>query len=160
MNKKKNPPSFKKLLIPVDFSSHSERAVDYGCVIGKKFSAGVILMHVIEPFQYSVTDTLKLIDHRRALQTLAESLLDNLEKTLREKGVRAQAVLGSGIPYREILHHAEEQKVDLIVMGTHGRTGLERLVLGSVAEKVVRTAPCPVMTVPLPRDEEAARGRE
>jgi len=149
MEKRKRSIPFTKILIPVDFSSYSQEAIDYGSVIGKKFNAGIILMHVIEALPYSVTDSLAIIGHRRALETIAKSLLQNLSEILREKEVSVSTFLARGAPHREILRKAERERVDLIVMGTHGRTGLEHLVLGSVAEKVVRLSACPVLTVRL-----------
>ena len=142
---------FKKILVPIDFSSYSDEAVNYAAIISKKFEAEFILMHVIESLPYTVTDTLRLIEHRRALETIAKSLLDNLSKKLRETKVAVRTFLVSGAAYHEILKKSQREKVDLIVMGTHGRTGLEHLLLGSVAEKVVRLSSCPVLTVRLPR---------
>jgi len=72
-----------------------------------------------------------------------------LRKQLREKNLKVKTYLVSGAPYREILKKTQLEKVDLIVMGTHGRTGVAHLLLGSVAERVVRLSPCPVLTVRL-----------
>ena len=72
-----------------------------------------------------------------------------MRKQLREKNLKVKTYLVSGTPYREILKKTQLEKVDLIVMGTHGRTGVEHLLLGSVAERVVRLSPCPVLTVRL-----------
>lgn len=161
----KNTPCapFRKVLIPVDFSPHAEQAMEHGSMISKKFHARITVLHVIESLPYSVTDSLKLVEHRRALETIAKALLDNLRKIMRARKVPVGTVLTSGAPYREILRVAEREKADLIVMGTHGRTGLEHLVLGSVAEKVVRLSRCPVLTVPLsppnvPRRSSHRRG--
>jgi nucleotide-binding universal stress UspA family protein len=84
------------------------------------------------------------------LETIARSLLENCSIKLLEARLRVKSHLASGIPHRETLQKAKEEKADLIVMGTHGRTGVEHLLLGSVAEKVVRLSPYPVLTVRLP----------
>lgn len=149
MRRKEKRPQIKKILVPVDFSSYSNQAVNYASMIAKKFNSGIMLVHVIDSLSYSVTDTLKVIEHRRALETIARTLLDNLRKKLRGKNLQVKTYLLSGTPYREILQKSQLEKVDLIVMGTHGRTGVEHLLLGSVAERVVRLSPCPVLTVRL-----------
>ena len=149
MRRKEKRPHIRGIMVPVDFSSYSKQAVNYAAMIAKKFNAGIVLAHVIDSLSYSVTDTLKVIEHRRALETIAGTLLDNLSKQLREKNLKVKTYLVSGAPYREILKKTQLEKVDLIVMGTHGRTGVAHLLLGSVAERVVRLSPCPVLTVRL-----------
>lgn len=150
MERKKKRQRIKKILVPTDFSPHSNLAVDYAAVMARQSKAEIILMHVIGPLTYHVTDTLNIVEHRRALETIARSLLENCSIKLLEARLRVKSHLASGIPHREILQMAKEEKVDLIVMGTHGRTGVEHLLLGSVAEKVVRLSPYPVLTVRLP----------
>jgi nucleotide-binding universal stress UspA family protein len=142
--------NIKKILAPTDFSPSSEAAIDYAVTFAKRFEAEVILIHVIESPAYSVTDTLILVDHEAALKTTAEALMENVYKTCIEKGLSASRSVVSGTPHREIIKKAEQEKADLIIMGTHGRTGVERLLLGSVAEKVVRLSMIPVLTVRLP----------
>jgi len=149
VRRKEKRPHIRGIMVPVDFSSYSKQAVNYAAMIAKKFNAGIVLAHVIDSLSYSVTDTLKVIEHRRALETIAGTLLDNLSKQLREKNLKVKTYLVSGAPYREILKKTQLEKVDLIVMGTHGRTGVAHLLLGSVAERVVRLSPCPVLTVRL-----------
>jgi nucleotide-binding universal stress UspA family protein len=98
---------------------------------------------------YSVTDTFTVIEHRRALETTARTLLNNLRQDLVEKGLSVTTHLATGAPYHEILKKSRQEKVDLIAMGTHGRTGVRHFLLGSVAEKVLRLSTCPVLTVPI-----------
>jgi nucleotide-binding universal stress UspA family protein len=152
---KKSTARIRKILVPVDFSSYSESAVAYASAIAEKFGAALILMHVIEAFPYSVTDTMKVISHRRALQILARALMRNIAVELRNRGLAVKTSLTQGNPSREILATARREKPDLIVMGTHGRTGLPHVLLGSVAEKTVRLSPAPVLTVPLSLDRKA-----
>jgi nucleotide-binding universal stress UspA family protein len=152
---KKATTRIRKILVPVDFSSYSESAVGYASTIAGKFGATLILMHVIESFPYSVTDSMNVISHRRALQTLARALLRNLAGELRNRKLAVKTCLVEGNPSREILVKARREKADLIVMGTHGRTGLPHVLLGSVAEKTVRLSPAPVLTIPLSLDRKA-----
>lgn len=136
-----------KVLVPVDFTDYSNQAVDYAGMLAAKFGARVRLLHVIEKFTYSVTDTIQVVDHYSALRAIAQPLIEGLRKHLDEHGVAADAEIRTGTPYAEILDEADRFKADLIVMGTHGRTGLAHALLGSVAERVVRLARCPVLTV-------------
>lgn len=138
----------KKILVGTDFSSCSDRAVDYAAHIAEQFRAEILLVHAIESFTYSVTDSLTVMDHEKALSLTASALLENLLKSLNNRDLSVKSYLTHGTPYREIVKKAEEDAIDLIVLGTHGRSGVEHFLLGSVAEKVVRTAPCPVLTIP------------
>jgi nucleotide-binding universal stress UspA family protein len=122
-------------------------------------------MHVVDSAPYSVTDTFKIVEHRRSLETIARSLLDSWTAPLLKKNLSAKPYLANGIVHREILEKARHDRADLIVMGTHGRTGLEHVLLGSVAEKVVRLSGCPVLTVPVsgskkPRPAKSRRRRD
>lgn len=137
----------RKILIPTDFSPHSERAADYAAMLAEPFQATIDLLHVVEPFPYSVTDTMTIINHGEALKTIATSLLENTRAQMEQKGMKVGSHLASGTPYEEIVQWARDHAIDLIVMGTHGRSGVRHLLLGSVAEKVIHFSPCPVLTV-------------
>jgi len=139
----------RKIIVPLDFSSSSESTIDYASMIAERFAATLILVHVIESLPYSVTDTFQIVEHRRALETLAKSLLRNLSDDLRARNLVVKTRLVWGNPSGEILAKVQREKADLIVMGTHGRTGLPHMVMGSVAEKTVRLSRIPVLTVPL-----------
>ena len=139
----------RKIIVPLDFSSSSQSTIDYASMIAERFAATLILVHVIESLPYSITDTFQIVEHRRALETLASSLLRNLSDDLRARKLDVKTHLVWGNPSREILAKARREKADLIVMGTHGRSGLPHMVMGSVAEKTVRLARIPVLTVPL-----------
>ncbi len=154
MKRKSGMPGVTKILVPTDFSSTARRAADYAARLAKKSGAAIVLVHVIESFPYSVTDTLHVVDHRRALEKTAGMLLENLREELTAEDLPVRTRLANGAPHEEILKISRREKADLIVMGTHGRTGLQHMMLGSVAEKVVRLARCPVLTVP---DRAAAR---
>ena len=120
----------------------------YASAIAKSFNATIILMHVVESAPYSVTDTFNVIDRRRPVQTIASSLLASWEEEI-EPRITVRTHLAVGFAYQEILKRVQKEQVDLIIMGTYGRTGLGHFLLGSVTEKVVRLATCPVLTVRL-----------
>ena len=138
----------KTILVGTDFSHYSDRAMDYAVMLSEQFGATILILHIIESLAYSVTDSLTVIGHEQALSATATALLENSLKKLLDQGCTAESHLGHGTPYREIIKKAEEAGSDLVVIGTHGRTGMEHLLLGSVAEKVIRLATCPVLTVP------------
>lgn len=144
--------SIKKILAPTDFSAYSNEALDYAAELAKQFGAEIVIVHVIESMTYSVTDTFTVIDHLWSLEKTAGALLDNAAARVREQGVAVKTRLATGGAAEEILKSAEEEKTDWIVLGTRGLSGVSRLLMGSVAEKVVRLAACPVLTVrDLPR---------
>lgn len=135
------------ILVPTDFSDCSDEAMQYAAMIARVFKARIVLVHVIQPFTYGMTETFNLVDHYTALKTIAGPMLDQARKKLLKKGLLVETDLLDGAAHRRILEKARRAKADLIVMGTHGRTGVELFLLGSVAEKVVRMSACPVLTV-------------
>lgn len=137
----------KGILVPTDFSDCSNEAMHYAAMIARTFKARIVLVHVIQPYTYGMTETFNLVDHYTALKTIAGPMLDQTRKRLLKQGVSVETDLLTGPAHHEILQKARRAKADLIVMGTHGRTGMEHFILGSVAEKVVRMSSCPVLTV-------------
>ena len=135
-----------KILVPTDFTSHSDKAINYAVMMARAFEARILLIHVIEPFTYSVSETIQVMDHYVALREIADPIMDNLREQL-SKQAKVDTFIVKGFPYVEIVKKAKQSKADLIVMGTHGRTGLKHLLMGSVAERVVRLARCPVLTI-------------
>ena len=141
----------KRILVPVDFSNSSLKALEYALAVAKTFKAEVVVLYVVEPVYYSAPDLTggaetmaTLMDEQRRL---GRQQLLRLEQRYGKAGVPLRGVLETGTAYRAIADAAQALKADLIVMGTHGRTGVSHLLVGSVAERVVRTAPCPVLTV-------------
>jgi universal stress protein A len=139
---------FHQILAPTDFSEYSQQAIQYARELAQKFGATLVLLHVVELPPYPIEGL--------PPSQLGGTLLDELEQQAtrdlaqllpKEAEVKVVRRVVVGIPYRKIVEVAEAEKVDLIVMATHGRTGLSHLVVGSVAERVVRTAPCPVLTI-------------
>lgn len=143
--------TFKKILVPDDFSNHSKEARLYAADLATRYDAHIDLVHVYQPISYSLPEgqvfhsAEQLKDLLAALDVrLAESKADMLSWGT-VKSLDTKLVLGSASV--EITSLAHDGAYDLIVMGTHGRGGLSHALLGSIAEKVVRTAPCPVLTV-------------
>ena len=133
---------FARILVPTDFSAPSEAALACGRTMADKFDAALHLLHIAEnPFLRAAS-----LDRRSLDEAAARWLQERLTDDDRRRGAIA-VVEHSDEPADEILRYAASADIDLIVMGTHGRTGLARVVLGSVAEAVVRAAPCPVLTV-------------
>jgi len=150
----------KTILVPVDFTDSSNRAVDYAVALSRQFRAKIVLLHVIEPFTYSVTDTVVVTDHHAALAAIADRMMDLLSQKLRRHGTKVEHAVMSGSPAWTILDQAKKRRSDLIVMGTRGRTGIEHLLVGSVAERVVRLASCPVLTVGSGLVRQNSRGQQ
>jgi nucleotide-binding universal stress UspA family protein len=142
----------KRILVPVDFSKTSLEALDYAIEFGKPFKAEFVVLFVVEPVYYATPADLygpsanlgMLLDEQRRL---GREQLARLGADLAKRKVNARALLQTGTPYEVIVNAAKRLKADLIVMATHGRTGFSHMLMGSVAEKVVRTAACPVITV-------------
>ena len=141
---------FTNILVPTDFSGPSDAALEYARVLAAKFGATLHLLHVLEMSFVAGPLVGPFIDERPAVQArLFEDASIRLEHRARtanaEFPVRSEIVGGTGA--RAIVDYARERGMDLIVMGTHGRTGMAHLLMGSVAERVVRSASCPVLTV-------------
>jgi nucleotide-binding universal stress UspA family protein len=140
----------RQILAPTDFSESSKQAVACAYKLAQTFGAKLLLLHVVELPTYAVevflpsVDGTTLVDEleRQARLDLAQLLAKAQDSTVE---LTFQACLGT--PYYKIVEVAGAEKVDLIVMATHGHTGLSHLVIGSVAERVVRMAPCPVLTI-------------
>jgi nucleotide-binding universal stress UspA family protein len=143
----------KNILVPVDFSETSDRALAYAQTLAQTFSARVHVLHVIpDPHSqaWSIEATgMNLGSLMETWESDAQKRLDGLALG----DVAGERVTKVGQPHAEIIRYATAQNADLIVIGTHGRGVVEHMLLGSVAEKVVRTAPCPVLTVRLATQE-------
>ncbi|HKZ17566.1 MAG TPA: universal stress protein [Geobacteraceae bacterium] len=141
---------FKKILYATDFSETSEYAFDYAASLAEKFNSRLIVIHVInEPVDlrgfyvpHISFDTIE-----REITQSAEKMMDKFCSQKLKNYDNYEKCTASGIPYEEILKKAGDENADLIVMGTHGRAGIDHFLFGSTAERVVRNALCPVMTV-------------
>ena len=155
-----------RILVPVDFSTHSDHALQYAATLSSKIGASVELLHVVvDPFASgALTGETFVPVPEEALQALVKDAEKRLAMLKTEKfphGSDVDTMAMVGLPAHTIVEHAEARGFDLIVMGTHGRTGFSHLFMGSVAERVVRTSPCPVLTVrgavAAPRPETAPK---
>ena len=144
--------SFNRILVPIDFSAHSEKAIRYATTLATKFGARLTLLHVIEdPFITGAWQSQVFVPNiPELLQDLinaAQTHMAEQTKQLAATGLVIESSVTTGRPSAAIVEQASEGRFDLIVMGTHGRTGLSQAFLGSVAQRVVQRAPCPVLTV-------------
>ena len=137
----------RRILVPVDFSEHSQKALRYALAFAAQFGAEVALVHIVEQMVYpgdwmypplAVTD---FSTEKRA------EMIKRLRALDAESGVKTQHVVRVGRAWQEVIEIARGQKADMIILATHGYTGLKHALLGSVAEKIVRHAPCPVLSV-------------
>lgn len=135
------------LLVPTDFSPYAEDALDYAIALARALRARVILLHVISAMYWATGEmpgalSASVMDE---LERGAQQSLEQAFQRVRAAGLDGEVMVLHGSPFEGIVSAAHDQGVDLIVMGSHGRTGLPHLLLGSVAERVVRLAPCPVL---------------
>ena len=143
--------TIKTILHPTDFSESSKHAMTYAISFAQEFQAKLVLLHVIEEISsalyFDMLQAPPLTQLMVNIEKQARQALDEvLPPELRGK-LPAEYILRKGVPFVEILHCAGQVKADMIVLGTHGRTGLKHALFGSVAEKVVRKAACPVLSV-------------
>jgi nucleotide-binding universal stress UspA family protein len=149
--------AFAHILVPTDFGHTSERAEELACGIAKRFGATITLLHVwtVPYASYYEGMVLPIDEIQKAARGELERQADRMRA--RHPDVKVKTRLDGGLPWRSIIEAIDEHGVDLIVLGTHGRKGLPRLFLGSVAEKVVRMSKVPVLTVgPEPEKPEKA----
>lgn len=144
-----------RFLVPFDFSPYAEHALDYAIELAKKLQAQITLLHVIQSLPMGGADMGVVLPYTY-IQELETEITSSLQAALQRvtaAGLKGDMIVAHGVPFHEILDTAQRRQVELIVMGTHGRTGLTHILLGSVAEKVVRLAPCPVLVVRQPAKE-------
>jgi len=150
--------ALKKILFPTDFSEPSDYALNYALSLAMEYGATLVLLHVIEEFHYSTyyedlnapseriyAEVLKEAEERMGQVVSAEE-----REKLKAASGEVEQVIRKGEPFSEVIQAAREEEIDLIVMGTHGKTGLSHALMGSTAERVVRLAPCPVLTIRSP----------
>jgi len=148
-------PPIRHILIPHDFSETAERAFAFGLDLAEKLGARVTVAHAYELPTYGFPDGPAMTAQMAGqIERAAQTALEAAASRARKPGRDVSVVLRQGTAWSEIVAVAKDTKTDLVVMGTHGRRGFARMLLGSVAEKVVRTAPCPVLTVHGPAREE------
>ena len=147
-----HPPSVPKhILIPLDFSDCSLDAFEYGTQIAKWFDASVTILHALEPLSYSLDFNLMHPVEARELRHAIETRLSELTEILKKDGLSADYLVGDKPSVDNILRTSTDTQADLVVMGTHGRRGLSRVLMGSVTASILRRSSCPVLTVKSPK---------
>ena len=149
----------RSILLPTDFSECANYALSYAASFARQASASIICVHVIEPVVPTVgytgmAEPLPIADLSDQLEDSAERELPKIAECDECAGLKVEEVVAHGDAASEIVRVARERGVDLIVIASHGRTGLGRMLFGSTAESVVRHAPCPVLVVKPPQERD------
>jgi nucleotide-binding universal stress UspA family protein len=146
--------NIKRILVPTDFSEPGKTALTYAVAFADQFGAAVDLMHVIEPVPPGALLSYQPMEElRQNMHDAAEKEMEELHSQWEDYAFPVNRIIVDGHPFVEIIRHAKESNADMIVMGTHGRGAIAHMLLGSVAERVVRKASCPVLTVRHPEHE-------
>lgn len=148
------PMAFQRILVPVDYSDHCLSALGYAAELAQRFGGKLDIVHVWDRPTY-ISDAV-LVGHGQSQRPLGEMIRENAERDMQgflaklnvPDSVLGEKRLVSGDPASALLKEIEREKYDLVVMGTHGRSGFAHLLLGSVTEKIIRHSPSPVLTVP------------
>jgi nucleotide-binding universal stress UspA family protein len=142
-----NSPTVQHILVAHDFGEPAQGAFEYALGLAGKLNAHVTVVHAYDLPSHGFEGLTAAAELEGHIKTAARTALDEIVVQSRGSAVEVDAILRTGPPWSEITSAARETRADLIVVGTHGRRGLSRAMLGSVAERVVRSAPCPVLTV-------------
>lgn len=139
--------AFTRILLPVDFTEHSDRAAEYALMLAKRDDASLHVVHVV-----SVSDDIiPLVSSMEFEKKASKKAADELKKfaTRKLEGYEKIALqVLSGVPYREILAYAKSSKCDLVVIGSYGKGGIDRFLVGSTTERILRKSTCPVLVIP------------
>ena len=141
---------FSKILVPIDFSDFSKSALKYAVTFAQHYHAKLVLIYVMEPIIYPPDFSMGQITLPTVnfeMDQRAKEELDKLAETEIGSLVEVQTIIKTGKPFVEIIDSAKEEDVDLIIISTHGHSGVEHILFGSTADKVVRKSPCPVLTL-------------
>ncbi|OGU76728.1 MAG: stress protein UspA [Ignavibacteria bacterium RBG_16_34_14] len=143
-------PKINKVLVPIDFSDYSKSSLKYAVNFAKHFNASLILVYVIEPVIYPPDFSMGQIAIPTPGLEMDKRAVEELDKLAEQEipsSLPVKKIIKTGKPFVEIIETAAEEDVDLIIIATHGHSGVEHILFGSTAEKVVRKAPCPVLTL-------------
>jgi len=143
---------YSQILVPTDGSPASEAAIEHAIDLAQQYDARLHALYVVDSAAYSTLEAGAEIVVE-ALESEGESATTHVAETAGEAGVECVSTVTTGTAYRSIIDYVGENDIDIVVMGTHGRKGLNRYLLGSVTERVVRTSGVPVLTVRQPTDE-------
>ncbi|MFD1648064.1 universal stress protein [Haloarchaeobius litoreus] len=136
---------YESVLIPTDGSAAAEAAADVGLDVAGRYGSRLNVVSIVDAFSMGLDVRSELMTD--ALEEAAEEAVDSIADRADDSVAGVETAVGYGRPYKKLRRYIEDNDVDLVVMGTHGRTGLERYLLGSVTEKIVRTSPVPVLTI-------------
>lgn len=143
-------PQITRIVVPIDFSEYSKKAFRYAIDFARTFHAEMVLVYVVEPIVYPADFSFGQV----ALPSMERELLERGQEQLKNlidkevpAGIVARSLVRSGKPFVEIIQVAKEENAELIIIATHGHSGIEHVLFGSTAEKVVRKAPCPVLSI-------------
>ncbi len=143
-------PEIKKILVPIDFSDYSKSSLKYAVNFAKHFNSELFIIYVVEPVIYPPDFSMGQIAIPSVDLEMDKRAVEELNKLAQKeipKDLRVKTIVKTGKPFIEIIETASEESVDLIIIATHGHSGVEHILFGSTAEKVVRKAPCPVLTL-------------
>jgi nucleotide-binding universal stress UspA family protein len=151
----------KKILCPTDFSEPSQEAMKIASELAFHFNSELCIVHVVSPvpmipFPEGIPATFDIRPYQQELEASSRKALEELTRQMESNQVRSRFIAVQGNPAHQIIELLKEENPDLMVLATHGKTGWERLIFGSVAEKVIRLAPCPVLLIHQPQE----RGKE
>ncbi len=142
--------SLKKILVPQDFSDYSLHAMRYAVTFAQLFKSELVVLHIVEPIVYPADFSFGQVSipamEEEIRKHSEEQLNELVEKEIPDE-IRATPIIRMGKPFIEIVEVAKIENADLIVISSHGRTGMDHVLFGSTADKVVRKAPCPVLTI-------------
>ncbi len=143
--------SYEKILLTTDGSERSEAAVDQAVELTRKFDAELHILYVvdigIDSSYGSVADLMSQLESVENFEEIGERTTKSIREKVEEKGLNPEIAIERGVPHKKILDYADKEDIDLVIMSTHGRSGLDRMLLGSVTEKVIRSSKIPVLTV-------------
>ena len=148
---RRDPTHLERILVPVDFSNCSLDALEYAVLVSQRSRASLTLFHVLEPISYGLDFTFPHRAKRESIKADHTKRLSDLVSALASAGVSSEFQMSGGLPTDSILDAARKKPADLIVMGTHGRSGLSHALFGSIAESVLRKSSCPVLMVRSPK---------
>jgi nucleotide-binding universal stress UspA family protein len=157
----RTPLQFRKVLVPFDFSECSRVGLDYAVGLAREFQSSLLLFHSVVVQTYAVDDTSGALQVNliRLQEEYAQEAMEKLRRHLARKSMKVETVIGLGSPVEQLNDCIRSHRVDLIVMSTHGHTGLKRLFIGSTAEQIVRHAISPVLVVPNRPSQKKPRKR-
>lgn len=141
--------TLKHILIPIDFSENSKKALRYAIPLAEQFGASITLINIIEPTVFPSDfgfGQMSFPDVEQELVAKSRTELNGIIESVTTK-TKISAVVKTGIPFVEVTNYADDEQADLIIVATHGRTGVEHILFGSTAEKIIRKAPCPALVV-------------